>query len=143
MSIVMRPPPDLLQLPYSFTQSPCLMPDEFLRAAADRGLRATRDDLQALHRLRLLVPMFRVRRDGRAVANAARRHAVWARQAGRSHPTSRPDLIDAQERGALFDPLHEGFVAYRRMTKETYGIEYQASEYVYSHHQLLLVPMIR
>ena len=143
MRAILRPPQNLLELPYSFTQLPLLTPDEFLRAAVDRGLHATRDDLQALHRLGLLVPMFRVRRDGRAVTRAARRHAVWGRQAGGSHPTTRADLLEARARRALLDPLHEAFVGHRRMTRETYGVQYQASEYVYSHHQLSLVSIIR
>ncbi len=143
MRAIMRPPQNLLELPYSFTQLPLLTPDEFLRAAVDRGLHATRDDLQALHRLGLLVPRFRVRRDGRAVTRAARRHAVWGRQAGGSHPTTRADLLEARARRALLDPLHEAFVGHRRMTRETYGVQYQASEYVYSHHQLSLVSIIR
>ena len=119
------------------------MPDAFLREAAERGLRASRDDLQALHRLGLPVPIFRVRRDGRAVASAARRHGVWGRQAGRSAPTSRADLLEAGDRGALFDPSREPFVGRRRWIREAYGVQYPASEYLYSHHQLLLVPLGR
>lgn len=140
---VMRAPQELLDLQYSFTQIPLLMPDAFLREAAERGLRASRDDLQALHRLGLLVPIFRVRRDGRAVASAARRHGVWGRQAGRSEPTSRSDLLEARDRGALFDPSRERFVGRHRWIREAYGVQYQASEYVYSHHQLLPVSMLR
>jgi hypothetical protein len=139
----MRPPQDLLNLPYSFTQLAPLTAQEFIGAARERGVQLHVDDLQAFHRLKLLVPMLRVQRDGRAVASLARRGNRWARQAGHAKPNTRDDLIEAHQNGRLFDPVSEPFIGRARLTRTAYGISYQASEYLYSHHQLLTVPSLR
>jgi hypothetical protein len=43
----------------------------------------------------------------------------------------------------LIDPAQEGFIARGRMMREAHGVRYQASEYLYSHHQLLAVSILR
>ncbi len=139
----MRPPQDLLKLPYSFTQLPPLTAQEFVDEARKRGVQLQLDDLQAFHRLKLLVPMLRVRRDGRAVASIARRGDRWSRQAGRGKQNTREDLIEAHEHGRLFDPVSEPFIGRARLTRTAYGITYPSSEYLYAHHQLLTAPSLR
>jgi hypothetical protein len=78
-----RHPQELLDLPFSFTQLRLLMPHQFADEAKKRGLSisVSGDELEAFHRLRLLVPFFRVRRDRRAIAAAARSGDVFLRQA--------------------------------------------------------------
>jgi hypothetical protein len=139
----MRPPQDLLKLPYSFTQLPPLTAQEFIDEARKRGLQLQIDDLQAFHRLKLLVPMLRVQRDGRAVASVARRGDIWSRQAGRGKPNTRDDLIEAEDHGRLFDPASEPFIGRGRLTRTAYSITYQSSDYLYSRHQLLTIPSLR
>jgi hypothetical protein len=53
------------------------------------------------------------------------------------------DLEEARREGRLFDPAAEGFVARRRLRRKVADIEYSASEYLYSHHQMLLLPLLR
>jgi hypothetical protein len=139
----MRRPQELLGLPFSFTQLPPLTAREFIAAALKRGVQLQTDDLQAFHRLRLLVPMVRVQRDGRAVASIARRGDRWSRHAGHGTPNTRDDLLEAHTHGRLFDPAAEPFVGRSRLSRTTYGVTYQASEYLYSHHQLLAAPTLR
>lgn len=119
------------------------MPNEFVKDAAKRGLGLDLDGLQALHRLRLLVPMFRVRRDGRAVAALARSNRWDRRGAGQDRPTGREELIEARARNALFDPTTEGFVGRSRLTRDVSSVTYQASEFLYSPYQLLAIPWLR
>jgi hypothetical protein len=54
---------DLLKLPYSFSQLELLLGEDFRREASARGLELTDEELEALHRARILVPMFRLTRD--------------------------------------------------------------------------------
>ena len=139
----MRAPQDLLKLPYSFTQLPPLTSQEFIDAARNRGGQLQVDDLQAFHRLKLLVPLLRVQRDGRAVASLARRRDRWSPHAGRAKPNTRDDLIEAHQNDRLCDPVSEPFVGRSRLARTAYGVTYQSSEYLYSHHQLLTVPTLR
>lgn len=140
----MRPAKDLLDLPYSFTQLPLLMPEEFIREARQRGVRLSDNQLAALHRVRLVTPLFRVQRDGRAISSLIRRgeeSVAW--QVAHWQPTGRRDLLEARDRGRLFEPAREGFVSRQRLLRTTGGLEYRASEYLYSQHQLLLLPTVR
>src|SRR5579875_616274 len=139
----MRSPEDLLGLPFSFTQLPPLTATGFIAEARQRGVQLEPDDLQAFHRLGLLVPMLRVQRDGRGIAAAARRGARGVRRVAHGAPDSREDLVYASQHGRLFDPTTERFVGRTRLTRTAYGITYQASDYLYSRHQLLAVPSLR
>jgi hypothetical protein len=136
----MLSPQDLLDNPYAFTQLRLLTAEEFLAEAKLRGLGGTVDHLQALHRLGLFVPFLRVKRDGPRVGALARRG--WGHSAGMDRPTLRPQLEEAQARGALHDPAAEGFMSRRRLARTAYGTTYQSSDYLYSHHQLLAVPSL-
>lgn len=139
----MRSPAELIELPYAFTQLRPLMPSQFIREARNRGVSLTDARLEGLHRARILTPLLRVRRDGRLIARLARSGDVRARQVAHWHPTDRVDLIEASERGLLFDPVAEPFVARRRLRRQAGAIEYSASEYVYSLHQVLMLPTIK
>jgi hypothetical protein len=68
----MRPSVDLAELPYVFSQVPLLMPEQFAKQASERGIMVTEQQLEALHQLRLLTPLFRVARSGRALTSAIR-----------------------------------------------------------------------
>ena len=133
----MRSSIDLLDLPYTYWQLPLLTEAHFLREAKARGLHLREHHLEDFHRLRLLIPFLRVRRDGRAIAAAARRRDPDVWQAAHWEPTSRRDLLDARAAGRLHDPAAEHFIARRRLQREVGEISYRSSEYLYSHHQLL------
>lgn len=45
----MSTPPDLLELPYAYTQLRMLMHQQFVREAADRGLSLSVDLIEAFH----------------------------------------------------------------------------------------------
>lgn len=141
----MRPTLDLVRLPYAFTQVRPLLPNGFAREARARGFSAAEQQLEALHRLRLLVPLFRVERDGRAIALAARRgqpdEPAWA--LAHWQPTSRDDLLEARSLGRLHDPAHEHFIARRRLRRTIGELSYDSSVYLYSPHQLIALPLNR
>ena len=50
----------LLQDPYAFTQTRLLSPQDFIREANKRGVRLDREQLELLHRRRVLQPFYKV-----------------------------------------------------------------------------------
>jgi hypothetical protein len=99
--------------------------------------------MEGLHRLRLLTPFLRVQRDGRAIAAMARRGETGVWEAAHWQPTHRHDLLEAREHDRVHDPAREHFIARRRLEREVGELRYRSSEYLCSHHQLLLLPVVR
>lgn len=139
----MRSVLDLLDLPFTFWQLRLLTEDQFRREAKARGVDLFERQLEGLHRLRLLIPFLRVARDGRAIAAAARRDDPYIWEHAHRQPTYRADLLSAREAGRLHDPAEEHFIARRRLQREVGEVTYRSSEYLYSHHQLLALPLLR
>lgn len=139
----MRPPLDLLDLPYSFMQLPLLTAREFMREAEARGVRLTPKELEAFHRFKVVFPLLRYRREGRIIAARARRGDRDAWQAASWYPGRLDVLREVRSEGRLSDPADEPFVAYRRQRHHVREIEYSENEYLYAHHQLLLLPLAR
>jgi hypothetical protein len=140
----MRPTVDLLELPYSFTQQHLLTSHEFCRAANKRGFGLTDQHLEALHRARLLVPLFRVKRDGRAIVAAMRGgDPHFARALANETPKRRDELRETREAGHLYDPASEPFVARRRLRRPLDGRTYESSVFLYAAQQLVTLPLIR
>lgn len=139
----MRSVLELLDLPYSFWQLRPLTEEQFRGEAKDRDVVLFPRQMEGLHRLRLLTPLLRVRRDGRPIAAAARRGDPDRWEAAHWEPTGRFDLLEAREAGRLYDPAHEHFIARRRLRHEVGDVTYRSSEYLYSHHQLLALPILR
>jgi hypothetical protein len=134
---------DLLDLPFTFTQLRPLTADAFRDAARDRGLLVSEQELEALHRTRLLIPFFRVRRDTREIARLALRNEGDAIHLAHWQPTSRTDLLAARESGSLRDPFLEPFIARHRLKRQlSDGRSYDASVYLYSPHQLIAIPQV-
>ncbi len=132
-----RSPVDLIELPYAFTQLPLLMPDGFIRAARERGVALSEPQLDGLHRFKLLVPTFRVKRDGRAIRSYARERPMLARQLAQWQPTTRTDLLQARDERRLFAAIKEPFVGRDRRRRDLDGLPYLTSEYLCSQHHLL------
>lgn len=139
----MRTARDLVVLPYTFTQQRPLLADGFLNATRERGLSMSEQQLEALHRARILVPLLRVRRNGRAIATAARVQHPDVHQFAHWQPTAREDVREALDEGRLFDPAEESFMARRRLKRTIGELTYESSVYLYSPHQLVLLPLIR
>jgi hypothetical protein len=134
---------DLCELPFSFWQLPLLGPDKFIEAARERDVYLTPGWLEALHRVGLLVPFLRVRRDGREIAAAVRRQDSWLWERARFIPTETTDLRVAFDQDLVHDPATEGFSARQRFRRALGEITYNTSDYLYSHHQLLHLPDVR
>jgi hypothetical protein len=138
----MRNTTDLLDWPFTLWQLPALTGQQFIRAARDRGVHLMPEQLEGLHRLRILTPFLRVQRDGRAIAAAARRQDPGIWEMANWQFTGRGDLVRAHQEEALHDPNEEGFIARRRLERTIGEVRYQASEFLYSRHQLLALGLV-
>jgi hypothetical protein len=133
----MRTPPELTELPFSYWQLGPLSESQFIKEAKEREVFLSAASIQGLHRVGLLVPFLRFKRDGRAIAAAAKRKEPYVWEFAGQTPYRRETLREAYREGRLFDPGQEGFVSRRRLDREASGIPYRSSEFFYSHHQLL------
>ncbi len=140
----MRATTDLLEQPFVFTQLRLLAGDEFRSEAGKRGVHFTEETLEALHRLRVLVPFFRVRRDRAAIGRALRRDENHlAHRLSSWRPTARSDLVNADRQGRLADPGAERFSsAHRRRLALDEQLSYTPNLFLYSHHQLVSLPIV-
>ena len=139
----MRSVLELLDQPFSFWQLRLLTEDQFCRAAKDRGVVLFPREVEGFHRLRLLNPLLRVRRDGRMIAAMARRGDPHVWEAAGWYSTRRADLLEVRNVGRLSDPAMEPFMARRRLDRTVGDVAYRSSAYLYSHHQLLALPILR
>jgi hypothetical protein len=130
-----------LDFPYSFSQAPTLPVSEFLKAARDRGMAMTEPQLEGLHRLRLLVPLWRYTRDSAQIRRAGTVNPFAARQLAAFPPVDRRGLCDARAGGQLRCALDEPFMpmSRRRRSIPEHHVSWLTSEYLYSHHQLSLL----
>lgn len=138
----MRSPVDLLEFPFTFSQLGLLTESGFVAAAKDRGVTVTERQLEGLHRFRVLPPLLRVSRDGRAIARHRNANPLLARQLAHWEPTSAGSLRDAHAAGRISAAAGEGFVARRRLIRKLGDIEYRTSDFLYSPYQLLSLPTI-
>lgn len=111
------------------------------RRAVGCGLWLSEQELEAFHRVRLLVPFYRVARDGRAIA-AAHRRGEDAYNLAHWQPTARADLVEARAHGRLQDPSAEAFIARRRLKRPLGEWTYHSSVYLYSRHQLTALQLL-
>ena len=132
----------LLDEPFTFTQYRPLVPRQLIDEARKCGLWLGEQELEALHRVRLLVPFYRLARDGREIANAHRR-GEDAYYLAHWQPTSRADLTDARTHGRLYDAASEPFIARRRLKRPLGEWSYDSSVYLYSRHQLTALAFLR
>ena len=139
----------LLSEPFTFTQYRPLQASDFLSEARNCGLWIGEQELEALHRTRLLVPFYRFVRDGREIAAAYRRNKSKTHRRDEAYhlahwgPTSRADLLEAEAAGQLRDPSNEPFIARRRLKRELDEWSYESSVYLYSRHQLTAIPFVQ
>jgi len=128
--------------PFVFTQQRPLLPGQFLSEARQSGLHLSEQELEAFHRVRLLVPFYRVAREGREIA-AAHRRGEDAYHLAHWQPTAPADLVESAKAGLLHDPATEPFIARRRLKRSIADWSYESSVYLYSRHQLVAVQLLR
>ncbi|MBA3736656.1 MAG: hypothetical protein H0W90_15945 [Actinobacteria bacterium] len=143
----MRTSLELLDLPYTFEQLPLLPAEKFAALARGRDVQLDRWRLEAMHRLGLLVPLFRVKRPTRDIREALRRGG----RDGRHHarvlanwtPIRRRDLLEARREGLLFDPVSERVQSGQALAREIRELKFESSVYLYSQHQLACLWPVR
>jgi hypothetical protein len=131
----MRTPLDLIELPYSFSQLGLMLANEFCREAHERGVHLSAEELEALHRARLLVPFYRETANARALREA-RHSRQWAFQLGHWSIPSRANLVKALSEDRLRDPDAEPLRSRRQRLRTVEMRTYETSVYVYCPHQL-------
>ncbi len=138
----MRSPQDLLEFPFTFAQLRPLLPEKLVSEAADRGVVIHRADLDALHRARIVLPLFELRKDTRAIVAHARVNVREAESAAAWHPTSRYDLETALADGRLRDPTQVRYLPPAERRRHVGDRRYESPVYLYSPHQLIMLPLI-
>jgi hypothetical protein len=136
-----RSTPELADLPYSFTQEPLLLPQQFIQAMSVRGVELTAQELEDLHRVGLLVPLVRVARSRARLQQASREPWVWNLVLW--NPTSPPTIVAARRDGLLTDPAGERFVAAARRQRQHEGRTIASSVMLYSPYHVIYGPLIQ
>jgi hypothetical protein len=139
----------VLDEPFVFTQRPALTVrafcDELKKRRIDMFPRA--NELEAFHRAGLVVPIYEIVADPRAMRARARARGRKVTQqqirAGLdATSTYGHELIEERNVGDLRLPAADGYVPWRAQRRSFAGRPYQTRQYLYSHYQLLLAPMI-
>jgi hypothetical protein len=153
-SYVFAPPPlpaktprsslELLSRPLVFSQDRLLDVGDFLKQAEQRRIKLDRALLEDLHRNRLLVPLFRVRRDDPRPRNAvAVVQPVWAEVWNRLDPL----IARAAAQGRLSDPANERFYRWERhQPRDLEPLDLDPTSkfmFLYSPYQLLALELLR
>jgi hypothetical protein len=139
---------DLIELPFAFTlrDRELLLPDKFREAMRARGVYVVDQQLEALHRARILIPFLRVARDPREVAAAALNdpHPDGAWYVAHWKPSRPDDIKEERAAGRVYDPAREKFApwsTYRGRLRG--GVPYDKSVFLYAPHQLVALPLVR
>ena len=136
-------PLDVIGQSHILVQRKLLDASEFERAGRDRGVSLHGGDLERLHRARILVPIYTVRRPqwdiNRRVARKSwselRGEPVW------NVPKDGPDLGADHERGLVRDGDSVRFRPYASDRVQTEMGAIGRREHLYSHYQLLTLPI--
>ncbi len=154
----LRRPLDLLDRDLIFSQLEPLYAEDFIRQAKQRGVALGQGELEAFRIARVVQPLYRVARDIRTVGTYLRD------QPAGTPPSEAPaakiittghDLCSDRDAGRVLDPRSEE-PKRQRHYRSTYGFypfaaidgtralrTIQSSEFLYSPHQLLLLPLVR
>lgn len=137
-------PLDVIGRPHILIQRRLLDASDFERAARDRGVSLHSADLERLHRARILVPIYTVRRPqwdiNRRVASRG-----WSELEGErvwSVPKDGPDLEADHAHGLVRDGISVRFRTYASDRVKTEMGVIRRREHVYSHYQLLQLPLV-
>ena len=144
----MRPTTDLFELDFVFSQQRPLTREEFIDQCKRRGLHLRSwDQLEALHRARLLVPMYRFVKNVRPIIAEGRRRKmplstilvnnIWDGAILRNY------LHGYKNVGHPQDPRAEPFQAWNKYARKLDGQTIWRSSFLYSPYQLLLIPYLQ
>jgi hypothetical protein len=131
----MRSPVDLVELPFAFTQRSLLTESAFIKEAEKRNVRLRPTTLEALHRLKLLVPLLRFSRDRAAIVRAMKARSPFLYQLTDVEFTESWSLAEIHRLGQLHDGRR--FIQRSNLERRAGDREYRASVYLYSSYQLL------
>lgn len=99
--------------------------------------------LEALHRHRILVPLYRVKKSTRGMPKLMRQHDVLTYSGFVSVPKTTPGLRLLREQKQLIDPRQERFQPWHHYVRELGDISIETSEFLYSPYQLLSLHQLR
>jgi hypothetical protein len=133
---------DLVELPHTFSQLRLMTGERFARDARERSVFLNESDLEALHRIRVLVPFLRVSRSMRMLRGFARKHARQEWNLQHWQPLERSELQRAHGERRLFDPEFEPFRSHESRQRSVGGWTVDQSVYLYSPHQFTLLPLV-
>ena len=138
---------DLFSLEYIFSQNGLLTSEKFREACERRGLQLlwinANEQLEALHRADVLVPMYRVAKDTRTLRRIARQEGLPASSVMAGSFLLGQRLDEAYADGRVFDPRDAAFMPWRRFESVIDGTRVQKSEFAFSPYQLLLIPNMK
>jgi hypothetical protein len=139
----------ILDEPFVFTQRPALTVEAFGKELRERNIITWPEpgQVEAFHRAGLLVPIYSIRCDPRLVQSRA---LAEGRKLSREDIRALIDytrtygyqLLGERTIGDLTSPAEEGYDSWRRQRRSFAGRPYRTRQYLYSHYQLLAVPMI-
>jgi hypothetical protein len=143
-----RPTTDLFELELVFSQQKPLTRDEFLDQCKRRGLNLqVWDQLEALHRARLLIPMYRLVKNVRPILAEGRRikqPLITTLVNNLRDSVSLSHYLHGYEYvGYLQDPRTEPFRPWNKYARKYDGQIVWTSSFFYSPYQLLLVPYLK
>jgi hypothetical protein len=132
-------PIDAIRMPHAFTQQKLLDAREFERAARERGVSLWRDDLERLHRARVFVPFFAIRRPRWDINRRVAIEDYAELSGGRlwTVPKDGSSLLEDLDARLVTDGRS---VRFRPWASELVGTPHGSigrREYLYSHYQLL------
>ncbi len=137
-------PIDVIGWPHILIQRKLLDASDFERAARDRGVSLHSEDLERLHRARILIPIYTVRRPQWDINRrvASRRWSELQGERVWTVPKDGPDLEADHEHGLVRDGISVRFRPYASDRVQTEMGVIRRREHVYSHYQLLQLPLV-
>ena len=144
----LRSTADLIELPFAFAlrDRELLLPDKFRDAMRERGISVVEQELEALHRTRILVPFLRIARNAREIVATARRDPDAAWYLAYWKPSRPEDFREERAAGRVYDPAREKFSpwgTYRGRLTGDGDLNYHKSVFLYAPFQLVALPLVR
>lgn len=130
---------DVIGRPFVFVQRPLINPSEFAKALRERGVYLSVDDLELLHRTRLLSPLYAVRRprwDVNQRLRATDFKDLYERRTW-SVPSRGPELAEDFAAGLVTDGADLRFRAWATDEVRTEFGAVRRREYLYSRYQAI------
>jgi hypothetical protein len=135
---------ELLARPLFGSQQAMLTAQSFARAAEERDVRLSLDELEVLHREGMLVPFLGIRYDVKAIRKRDPSIGGGHLRAVLDYTATEGQQLTAEHAaGDLIDPTQEAFTPYSRLRGTFGGRSYDKVRYLYSPYQLLRLRTIK